>query len=119
MGDDGYDYYSAPAIRAATAAIRAEAARWDDFGDRMDAVRAGMAGLGIPASGFAVADVSGTVSSADQSRVYEIMRVHLTTLFTDATAEFHEIAAVLRSCAEWYEDADDHSVIDLDALWHA
>ncbi|GGM49868.1 hypothetical protein ACFFX1_20280 [Dactylosporangium sucinum] len=108
-----FDYGSPAAIRAARQAIRAEAARWDDAGERMTAVRAATAGLGLSPLGFAVADVPDT----GQWRVYEEMRAHLAGLFGDAAAEFHGIAAALRACAERYSAADLGAVADLAAVW--
>lgn len=113
------DLVTPSVVAAGTAAIRAEAARWDEFGDRMDTIRAGTLKLTVPQLGFAVADVSGALTSVDQWRVYDAMHTHLCTLFADATVQFHAIAAVLRRCAAQYEDADRAAVQDLDTLWRA
>ncbi|MET7397947.1 hypothetical protein ABZS66_31105 [Dactylosporangium sp. NPDC005572] len=108
-----FDYGAPAAIRAARDAIRAEAARWDDAGERMRAVRTATEGLGLSPFGFAVADVADT----GQWRVYEEMRAHLGALCGDAAAEFHGIAAVLRVCADRYTAADRDAVTDLTAVW--
>jgi hypothetical protein len=69
-----FDWLSPGVVEAATDGIRAEARRWYDFADRMTGVAYSMADMTLSPPAFAVIDVSGAVTAADQHGAYTATR---------------------------------------------
>lgn len=113
---DEYPYFTPEAIEVATEGIRAEAKKWFGFSDQMGGIATAMGGLTLLPTAFAVIDITGIMTSADQSGAYKKTQDWLTALFRDATGKMEQFGEALNKCADEYDRTDGQSAKTFDTI---
>ncbi|GAA2511487.1 hypothetical protein [Winogradskya humida] len=113
---DEYPYFTPEAIEVATGAVRDEAKKWFGFSDTMAGVTTAMGGLTLSATAFAVIDITGVMTGADQSGAYTTTQEWLTSLFSDATGKMDRFGDALNRCADEYDRTDGLSAKSFDTI---
>ena len=120
MVDGDLDYYAPNILRAAGAAIREEAGKWDRLSGDMRKIADSTKQLWLTPSAFAVADPwAGPAVSIDQFSIYTDVHKLLCSLFDGATTEFAQLGGALRRMAAEYEKSDARTYINLTNIYKA
>jgi hypothetical protein len=113
---DEYPYFTEEAIEVATEGIRAEAKKWFEFSDQMGNVATAMGGMTLSPAAFAVIDITGIMTTGDQSGSYTATQQWLTNLFRDATGKMERFGEALKKCADEYDRTDGQSAKSFDTI---
>jgi len=113
---DEYPYFTEEAIEVATEGIRAEAKKWFDFSDQTGDIATAMGGMTLATTAFAVIDITGVMTSIDQSGSYTATQEWLTTLFRDAAGKMDRFGQALKKCADEYDRTDGQSAKSFDTI---
>jgi hypothetical protein len=111
-----YPYFTEEAIEVATEGIRAEAKKWFGFSDQMATIATSMGGMTLQPTAFAVIDLTGIMTTGDQSGAYTKTQEWLTTLFRDATGKMELFGDALNKCADEYDRTDGQSAKTFDTI---
>jgi hypothetical protein len=115
MGD--FPWNDPETVQAASAAMRAEAKRWDGFSDTAQSVHANFARLGLDSFNFSVIDPAAAPAANDLADAYTTMHDRLTSLFHQASVEFEHMARALRVSADKYDDSDRSAAGLMSGVW--
>ncbi|MEV4641319.1 hypothetical protein AB0J80_28650 [Actinoplanes sp. NPDC049548] len=113
---DEYPYFTEEAIEVATSGIRAEATKWFGFSTQMGEIASAMGGMTLQPGAFAVIDISGVMTSVDQSGAYSTTQAWLTSLFRDASGQMDMFCEALKKCADEYDRTDGQSAKSFDMI---
>lgn len=115
MGD--FPWNDPETVQAATAAMLAEAKRWDSFSDTARSVHANFARLSLYSGNFSVIDPAAAPAANDLADAYTTMYERLTSLFQQASKEFDHMARALRVSADRYDESDRSAAGLMKGVW--
>jgi hypothetical protein len=115
VGDDEY--------RVVTEALRKEAPKWWDFGDRAESVRRAVHAATLGSFAFfcgnpallAVPDLNAEV----HQQTYEAFRAYMENLLAGAVAEFPQICQAMTHMADEYDAHEAITQLDLNKVYDA
>ena len=113
---DEYPYFTEEAIEVATEGIRAEATKWFEFSNQMSDIATAMGDMTLLPTAFAVIDLTGIMTSIDQSGSYTATQQWLTALFRDASGKMDLFVDALKKCADEYDRTDGQSAKSFDTI---
>lgn len=115
MGD--FPWNDPEIVQAASAAMLAEARRWDAFSDTARSVHANFARLGLDTFNFSVIDPAAASAASDLADAYAEMHGRLTALFGQASEQFDRMARALRVSADKYDESDRSAAGRMSGVW--
>lgn len=113
-----YNWFSDEAVQVATQGLREEAKKWHGMADRMGTVSSAASLQSLQPAAFSVI-VDGPVgiaTTSDLNGAYQKMYDWLNSLFQQGVVQFDAMGEALKANADWYDDADENSAQNFDAI---
>jgi hypothetical protein len=103
-------------VTVITAAVRAEAKKWQELSDKAAPIKAAVDGLTLSASAFFIGeDWTPTV----HAEAYQGFQHFMAGILAGGVAEFDQLGAALNKIADAYDNADDVVELDLNDIYSA